>query len=84
MTPTYCTRRRGLAVCVVLLVRRTTRTPCPETRRDNANLLSRVAQNNGPLKQVVVTTYEDQLAQRLHDRYPDNIHLATYVKTDRR
>lgn len=51
----------------------------PETRRDVANLLSRVTQTHGPLRQVVVTTYEDQLAQRLRDRDPDNVHLV-YVR----
>lgn len=51
----------------------------PDTRRDVANLLSRVTQTHGPLRQVVVTTYEDQLAQRLHDRDPDNVHLV-YVR----
>jgi DNA repair exonuclease SbcCD ATPase subunit len=51
----------------------------PETRRDVANLLSRVTNSNGPLKQVVVTTYEDQLAQRLQDRDPDHVRLV-YVR----
>jgi DNA repair exonuclease SbcCD ATPase subunit len=51
----------------------------PDTRRDVANLLSRVTNTNGPLKQVVVTTYEDQLARRLQDRDPDHVQLV-YVR----
>jgi hypothetical protein len=51
----------------------------PDTRRDVANLLSRVTNTNGPLKQVVVTTYEDQLARRLQDRDPDHVRLV-YVR----
>ena len=51
----------------------------PDTRRDVANLLSRVTNTNGPLKQVVVTTYEDLLAQRLQDRDPDHVRLV-YVR----
>jgi DNA repair exonuclease SbcCD ATPase subunit len=51
----------------------------PDTRRDVANLLSRVTNSNGPLKQVVVTTYEDQLARRLQDRDPDRVRLV-YVR----
>lgn len=54
----------------------------PDTRRDVANLLSRVTQTHGHLRQVVVTTYEDELAQRLHDRDPDNVHLV-YVRQAR-
>lgn len=51
----------------------------PDTRRDVANLLSRVTNSNGPLTQVVVTTYEDQLARRLQDRDPDHVRLV-YVR----
>jgi len=51
----------------------------PDTRRDVANLLSRVTNTKGPLKQVVVTTFEDQLARRLQDRDPDHVRLV-YVR----
>jgi DNA repair exonuclease SbcCD ATPase subunit len=51
----------------------------PDTRRDVANLLSRVTNTEGPLRQIVVTTYEDQLARRLQDRDPDHVRLV-YVR----
>lgn len=51
----------------------------PDTRRDVANLLSRATNTDGALKQVVVTTYEDQLARRLQDRDPDHVRLV-YVR----
>jgi ABC-type polar amino acid transport system ATPase subunit len=51
----------------------------PDTRRDVANLLSRVANTEGALQQVVVTTYEDQLARRLQDRDPQHVRLV-YVR----
>jgi DNA repair exonuclease SbcCD ATPase subunit len=40
----------------------------PDARRNVASLLSRVTEGDGPLKQVVVTTYEEPLARHLQAR----------------
>lgn len=48
----------------------------PEVRRHVASLLSRVADGAGPLKQVVVTTYEEPLARHLHVRDKQRVKLV--------
>lgn len=40
----------------------------PDARRNVASLLSRVTEGDGPLKQIVVTTYEEPLARHLQAR----------------
>jgi len=40
----------------------------PDVRRKVASILSRVTAGEGPLRQVVVTTYEEPLARHLHAR----------------
>jgi DNA repair exonuclease SbcCD ATPase subunit len=47
----------------------------PDVRRRVANLLSRVTTTGGPLRQVVVTTYEEPLARHLESRDPFNVRL---------
>lgn len=47
----------------------------PDVRRNVANLLSRVASGEGPLRQVVVTTYEEPLARHLHARDEQRVRL---------
>jgi DNA repair exonuclease SbcCD ATPase subunit len=47
----------------------------PEVRRRVANVLSRATTGEGPLRQVVVTTYEEQLAHHLHTRDVQRVHL---------
>ncbi|MEC3978723.1 AAA family ATPase [Amycolatopsis sp. H20-H5] len=47
----------------------------PEVRRRVANVLSRATSGEGPLRQVVVTTYEEQLAHHLHARDVQRVHL---------
>lgn len=47
----------------------------PDVRRTVANLLSRVTRADGPLKQVVVTTYEEPLARHLHERDQEHVSL---------
>jgi DNA repair exonuclease SbcCD ATPase subunit len=47
----------------------------PEVRRRVANVLSRAASGEGQLRQVVVTTYEEQLAHHLHTRDAQHVHL---------
>lgn len=47
----------------------------PDVRRKVASLLSRVTAGRGPLRQVVVTTYEEQLARLLQARDPDRVQL---------
>jgi ATPase subunit of ABC transporter with duplicated ATPase domains len=47
----------------------------PEVRRRVANVLSRATSGEGPLRQVVVTTYEDQLAHHLHVRDMQRVHI---------
>jgi len=46
----------------------------PDVRRHVANLLSRVTLD-GPLRQVVVTTYEEPLARKLAERDPERVAL---------
>lgn len=53
----------------------------PEVRRRVANLLSRAARGAGPLRQVVVTTYEEQLAHHLHVRDEQHVHLIDVRQT---
>jgi DNA repair exonuclease SbcCD ATPase subunit len=50
----------------------------PDARRQVAESLAR-ASIGGPLKQIVVTTYEETLARRLHERHPDTVNLI-YVR----
>lgn len=47
----------------------------PDVRRRVANMLSRATSGEGPLRQVVVTTYEEQLAHHLHTRDTRRVHL---------
>lgn len=47
----------------------------PDVRRQVANILSRASDDNGQLRQVVVTTYEEPLARHLRNRYPERVHL---------
>jgi DNA repair exonuclease SbcCD ATPase subunit len=47
----------------------------PDVRRKVANLLSRVTSADGPLKQVVVTTYEEPLARHLQARDNQRVKL---------
>jgi DNA repair exonuclease SbcCD ATPase subunit len=50
----------------------------PEARRRVAEALARAAEA-GPLRQIVVTTYEEPLARRLAERYPGQVNLI-YVR----
>lgn len=50
----------------------------PDSRRKVAGILAR-ASSAGPLKQIVVTTYEEPLARRVHERDPRNVTLV-YVR----
>ncbi len=50
----------------------------PEARRRVAEALAR-ASMSGPLRQIVVTTYEEPLARRLADRHPGHVRLI-YVR----
>jgi DNA repair exonuclease SbcCD ATPase subunit len=50
----------------------------PDSRRKVAGILAR-ASTAGPLKQIVVTTYEEPLARRVHERDPRNVGLV-YVR----
>jgi DNA repair exonuclease SbcCD ATPase subunit len=47
----------------------------PDVRRKVASLLSRVTGGEGPLKQIVVTTYEEPLARHLQARDKDRVTL---------
>jgi DNA repair exonuclease SbcCD ATPase subunit len=48
----------------------------PNVRRHVANLLSRATgSREGTLHQVVVTTYEEELARKLKERFADNVEL---------
>lgn len=47
----------------------------PDVRRKVANLLSRVTREEGPLKQVVVTTYEEPLARHLRARDEQRVRI---------
>ncbi len=48
----------------------------PNVRRHVANLLSRATgSRDGTLHQVVVTTYEEELARKLKERFADNVDL---------
>lgn len=46
-----------------------------DVRRQVANALSRLASGRGPLRQVVVTTYEERLARHLRTRDPEHVQL---------
>jgi DNA repair exonuclease SbcCD ATPase subunit len=48
----------------------------PDVRRHVANMLSRVTAGDGPVRQVVVTTYEDPLARQLRARDSQRVHLV--------
>jgi DNA repair exonuclease SbcCD ATPase subunit len=50
----------------------------PDSRRRVAGILAR-ASTAGPLRQIVVTTYEEPLARRVHERDPQNVSLV-YVR----
>jgi DNA repair exonuclease SbcCD ATPase subunit len=50
----------------------------PDTRRQVAGLLAR-ASDVGPLRQILVTTYEEPLARRLESRDPERVRLV-YVR----
>lgn len=50
----------------------------PDSRRKVAGILAR-AGSSGSLKQIVVTTYEEPLARRVHERDPQNVTLV-YVR----
>lgn len=50
----------------------------PDARRQVGSLLAR-ASTAGPLRQLVVTTYEERLARKLQERDPDNVRLL-YVR----
>jgi DNA repair exonuclease SbcCD ATPase subunit len=50
----------------------------PDSRRKVAGILAR-ASTAGPLKQIVITTYEEPLARRVHERDPQNVGLV-YVR----
>lgn len=47
----------------------------PDTRRHVASMLTRAGSGDGPLQQIVVTTYEEPLARQLNVRDPDRVHL---------
>ncbi|MFD6662545.1 AAA family ATPase [Micromonospora chalcea] len=47
----------------------------PDVRRQVGNALSRLATGSGPLRQVVVTTYEERLARHLQARDPEHVKL---------
>jgi DNA repair exonuclease SbcCD ATPase subunit len=47
----------------------------PDVRRKVASLLSRVTSREGPLRQVVVTTYEEPLARNLQARDEETVRL---------
>jgi DNA repair exonuclease SbcCD ATPase subunit len=47
----------------------------PDVRRKVAVMLSRVTSGEGPLRQVVVTTYEEPLARHLHARDQQRVKL---------
>jgi DNA repair exonuclease SbcCD ATPase subunit len=47
----------------------------PDTRRHLASMLTRAGSGEGPLRQIVLTTYEEPLARQLKLRDPDRVHL---------
>lgn len=47
----------------------------PDTRRHLASMLARAGSGEGPLRQIVLTTYEEPLARQLQLRDPDHVHL---------
>lgn len=47
----------------------------PEVRRRVASVLSRATSGDGPLRQVVVTTYEEHLVRHLQERDEQRVHL---------
>lgn len=47
----------------------------PDTRRHVARMLTRAGGGDGPLRQIVLTTYEEPLARQLQLRDPDHVHL---------
>lgn len=47
----------------------------PNVRRQVANILAGATAADSRLRQVVVTTYEEQLARQLRARAPDEVHL---------
>lgn len=53
----------------------------PEVRRHVANMLSRVTSGGGPIRQVVVTTYEEPLVRQLRARDADGVHLVDVRQT---
>lgn len=47
----------------------------PDTRRHLASMLTRAGSGEGPLRQIVLTTYEEPLARQLKLRDPERVHL---------
>lgn len=47
----------------------------PDTRRHVASMLTRAGSGDGPLRQIVVTRYEEPLARQLKLRDPQRVHL---------
>jgi len=47
----------------------------PDVRRHVANMLARVTASGGPVRQVLVTTYEEPLARQLASRDGRQVHL---------
>ncbi|WP_253660942.1 AAA family ATPase [Williamsia maris] len=47
----------------------------PDVRRQVANILARASDGAGQLRQILVTTYEEPLARRIHERSPEQVHL---------
>jgi DNA repair exonuclease SbcCD ATPase subunit len=54
----------------------------PDVRRKVASLLSRVTSGEGPLRQVVVTTYEEPLARHLQARDEQRVRLLDVRQAD--
>lgn len=48
----------------------------PDTRRHVASMLARAGSGEGPMRQIVVTTYEETLARQLAVRDPTNVHIT--------
>lgn len=47
----------------------------PDTRRYVASMLARAGSGEGPMRQIVLTTYEESLARQLNERDPNSVHL---------
>ena len=53
----------------------------PDTRRHVASMLTRAGSGEGPLRQIVLTTYEEPLARQLQARDPGRVHLIDVRQT---